>query len=345
MGSEVAEGRGKPITFAYDRLRINQTRQPLDGGSVMTQHRTPWIIRNLCKAAGQGYMDSLVDQLCLVHMAGARGFQDNVEWKVPLASDADFGAICVNTVRAPTRNRHFLADGEGLKMVSATANEINLSTTDMMSTGVVDAIRTVMDSIPLPPAPVIFEGDKMASDSPLRVLMVSAEQYEAFLKSPSSNFRQLQANAMARANQAGQNPLFMGDAGLWNGILIIKMPKPIRFYADDPINWCGSYTSLTETTTDLVPAAFGTGYAIDRAILLGGQALAYALGKNPKTGNPFFWSEKLLDHDDKLEVLVGMISGMSKIRFEIDYGAAGKQFTDMGATVIDTAVKLSIPNG
>ena len=117
------------------------------------------------------------------------------------------------------------------------------------------------------------------------------------------------------------------------------MPKPIRFYSGDSLRWCGSYTSETETATDLVPAAFGTGYAVDRAILLGGQALAEAWGKHVKTGNPFFFSEKELDHGDKLELLVGAINGRSKIRFEIDHGDS-KQFTDYGVMAIDTAVKL-----
>ena len=144
---------------------------------------------------------------------------------------------------------------------------------------------------------------------------------------------------MARAQQAGQHPLFMGDSILWNGILVVKMPKPIRFYAGDSLRWCSSYTSETETTTDLVPAAFGTSYAVDRALLLGGQALAEAWGKNVKTGNPFFWSEKELDHADKLEVLVGAINGRSKIRFLVDHGDA-QQYTDYGVIAIDTAVRL-----
>jgi len=145
---------------------------------------------------------------------------------------------------------------------------------------------------------------------------------------------------MARAQQAGMNPLFCGEAGLWNGILIVKMPKPIRFYAGDSLRYCASYTTETETSTDLVPAAFSTTYAVDRAILLGGQALAEAWGKHPKTGMPYFLSEKELDHGDKLEILLGAINGRSKIRFLIDHGDSS-QYTDYGVMAIDTAVRLA----
>jgi Protein of unknown function (DUF4043) len=89
----------------------------------------------------------------------------------------------------------------------------------------------------------------------------------------------------------------------------------------------------------VVPAAFGTTHAVDRAILLGGQALAEAFAKHNGSGAPFFWSEKMLDHDDKLEMLVGTIRGVSKIRFLIDHGTE-ERYTDFGVTVFDTAVSL-----
>lgn len=338
MGSRQAEGKGQRMSFSQDRLRINQARYPISAGDTMTQQRTPHELRSLARSLGQDFMDRLSDQLTLVHLAGARGSHDNIEWAVPLRTDPDFDEIVVNTLQAPTKNRHWMSTGTGIEKVNATAGEINFATTDTMNMDVVDSIRTVLDSMPLPPPPVVFEGDKMASDAPLRVLLVSSEQYTSFVR--SGNFRTLQANAMARSSQAGNNPLFAGDAGLWNGILIVKMPKPIRFYAGDAIRYCASYTSENETTTDKVPAAFGSTYAVDRAILLGGQALAEAWGKHRKTGNPYFWSEKELDHGDKLEVLVGAINGRSKVRFLIDHGNE-QQYTDFGVICIDTAVQIA----
>lgn len=337
MGSENAEGRGRGMSLSHDRLRINQARYPISAGDTMTQQRTVHELRTLARALGQNYMDRLSDQLILTHLAGARGFHDNIEWAVPLASHEKFAQITVNTVQAPTKNRHYISNGSGIESVGVTSGEINIATTDVLNMDVVDAVRTVLDSMPLPPPPVVFDGDKMASDAPLRVLLVSAEQYTSFVQ--SGNFRTLQANALARASQAGNNPLFMGEAGLWNGILIVKMPKPIRFYAGDAIKYCASTTSETESSC-VVDDAFGTTYAVDRAILLGGQALAEAWGKHRKTGNPYFWSEKELDHGDKLEVLVGAINGRSKIRFLINHGSES-QFTDYGVIAIDTAVKIA----
>lgn len=337
MGERYAEGKGDRMDFSQDSLRINQTRKPINAGGKMTQQRTPHQLRSLAQALGHSYMTRLEDQLSIVHLAGARGFANDVEWAVPLASDPDFAEICVNTVKAPTRNRHFMSTGSGLESIVAGGNEITIATTDVMNIDLVDALRTKLDSMPLPPPPVRFEGDQMSQDAPMRVLLCSSEQYTSLVR--STNFRTFQANAMARANMAKQNPLFMGEAGLWNGILIVKMPKPIRFYAGNSLRWCPSTTSNAETATDLVPAAFGTTFAVDRALLLGGQALAQAYGKFRQSQGSYFFSEKELDHGDKLEILLGMIGGTSKIQFMIDHGDE-KQYTDFGVMAIDTAVAL-----
>ena len=338
MGEKIAEGLGDRMSFSQDSLRINQARKPISAGGSMTQQRTPHQLRSLARGLAQNYMTRLEDQLSLIHLAGARGFANDIEWAVPLASDADFSEICVNSVKAPTYNRHFISTGSGIEHVSAGSNAIAIATTDVMNTDVVDSIRTKIDSMPLPPPPVIFKDDQAAMNSPLRVLLVSSEQYTSIVQ--STNFRTFQANAMARAQLAKNNPLFMGEVGLWNGILIVKMPKPIRFFAGDALKWCASATSTTETATDLVPSGFGTGYAVDRAILLGGQALAEAYGRARQTGNPYFWSEKELDHGDKLEVLIGMVSGKSKVRFLINHGTQ-EEYTDFGVMAIDTAVKIA----
>lgn len=337
MGERYAEGKGDRMDFSQDSLRINQTRKPINAGGKMTQQRTPHQLRSLAQALGHSYMTRLEDQLSIVHLAGARGFANDIEWAVPLAADPDFAEICVNTVKAPTRNRHFMSTGSGIEPIVASGNEITIATTDLMNIDLVDALRTKLDSMPLPPPPVRFEGDQMSQDAPMRVLLCSSEQYTSLVR--STNFRTFQANAMARANMAKQNPLFMGEAGLWNGILIVKMPKPIRFYAGNSLRWCPSTTSNAETATDLVPAAFGTGFAVDRALLLGGQALAQAYGKFRQSQGSYFFSEKELDHGDKLEILLGMIGGTSKIQFMIDHGDA-KQYTDFGVMAIDTAVAL-----
>ena len=48
----------------------------------------------------------------------------------------------------------------------------------------------------------------------------------------------------------------------------------------------------------------------------------------------------LRDHGDKLELLIGAIMGVFKIRWLVSQGNGQKHFTDHGATAIDTAVRI-----
>ena len=117
------------------------------------------------------------------------------------------------------------------------------------------------------------------------------------------------------------------------------MPKPIRFYAGDTISYCDSYTTEAESTC-VVPAAFGTTHAVDRSILLGGQALAQAFAASDQGGMPYFWSEETFDHGNARELLIGAIQGLSKVRWLVNQGNGAKHFTDHGALAIDTAVPI-----
>lgn len=335
MGSRVAEGRGTGMKISEDRLRVNQARFPIDLGDAMTSIRSPVDFRALGRPMAQSLMDRYVDQSLLVHMAGARGFQSNIEWVVPTETHPDFEEVMVNPVKAPTKNRHYMAQADGVSVFAQSAGEMSITSADMLKMDTVDSMKSVLDQITLPPPIVKFEGDTMSEDAPIRVWMLSPAQYNKFAADPQ--FRQFQASALSRASNAGNHPLFKGEAGLWNGFLLIKMPRPIRFHAGDEIRYCNSYYSETESVTK-VPASFTNKFAVDRSIILGGQAVAEALASSNKSSIPFFWSEKELDHNDKVELLIGAIRGVSKIRFAVDGGVEGKEITDYGVTVVDTAV-------
>ena len=337
MGNEVAEGKGVGINLDNTRVRVNQVRFPVDLGNAMTDIRSPVEFRKLGRPIAQSLIDSYQDQVTLTHLAGARGFHNNSEWRIPTADHPKFAEMAVNPVKAPSKNRHFIADGDAIKPFALSSTDVDLAATDLLTMDTVDSIRTVIESIALPPPAIKLPEDKMASDSPLRCLLVSPAQYHSFAADP--NFRQFQASAMARASKAGNHPLFAGEVGLWNGILISKMAKPIRFYAGDTIKYCAANDSETESNA-LVPTGFGTTHAVDRALLLGGQALAQAFGKSKHGGMPFFWKEKSFDHDDKDELLIGAILGMMKLRWLVEQGDGTSHYTDHGVIAIDTAVPI-----
>ena len=338
MGSEYAAGRGEGVSLSEDRLRVNQARFPLDLGGVMDEVRSPVDIYRLAKPLLQRAMDDYEDQLALVHMAGARGFMNDHTWRVPLAADPRFGKVVVNRVKAPTKNRHFIIEGDSLQRFKANAGEVDLTTSDIMKMPNVDALSSYLEQMVMPPPPVEFEGDEMAKDSPFRVMLVSTSQYTAFATDP--NFRAYQAQALARARNAKDHPLFRSpESAFWSNTLVVKMPKPIRFFAGDEVKYCGQFDSESESSA-IVPASFGDKFAMDRAILLGGQALAKGYAKSRHNGLPYFWKEQDDDFDDKMEALIGAIVGASKIRFAVNTGDDKVEFTDHGIAVLDTVVPI-----
>lgn len=337
MGSNYAEGRGTGMSINEDRLRVNQARIPVKLDDTMTGIRSPVDFRKLGRPVAQATMDRYCDQSLIVHMAGARGGFNNLLWSIPLDTDSRFAEVMVNRVKAPTKNRHFQAKAGGVSQFSVNAGEMDIASTDVLSMGVIDSLRAAMDEMVMPPPIVKFEGDEAAEDDPLRVLLVTPLQYNQF--AAQANFRSMQAAALARAGNAKQHPIFKGEVGLWNNFLIIKQNIPIRFFAGQTIKYCAQYDSEMETSVT-VPASFGSSFAVDRAILLGGQAIAEALGKSDKSGVPFFWSEKEMDHGDKVELLIGAIRGVSKVRFSVNTGDRD-EFTDYGVAVLDTVVPLN----
>ena len=201
MGNEVAEGKGVGINLDNTRVRVNQVRFPVDLGNAMTDIRSPVEFRKIGRPIAQSLIDSYQDQVTLTHLAGARGFHNNSEWRIPTADHPKFAEMAVNPVKAPSKNRHFIADGDAIKPFALSSTDVDLAATDLLTMDTVDSIRTVIESIALPPPAIKLPEDKMASDSPLRCLLVSPAQYHSFAADP--NFRQFQASALARASKAG----------------------------------------------------------------------------------------------------------------------------------------------
>lgn len=135
------------------------------------------------------------------------------------------------------------------------------------------------------------------------------------------------AAAMERS-KGWSHPIFRGECAMWRGILVKPYKgMPIRFNQGSAVKVCAA-NSADGAAVDKVAAT-----TIDRAVLLGGQALANAFGSGEQGGS-FSMHEEKSDHGNSTELSIGWVSGLQKIRFKQRNG----NIQDHGCMVLDTAV-------
>jgi len=321
MGDKRIEGRMMQLTYSSMDVRIDQVRGGADSGGRMTQKRTVHNLRNISMAGLQAWMQRLEDQTALVHLAGARGSQQTSDWVVPLQSDADFGEIMVNAVKAPTKNRYFAAND--------ATTPADIGTNDALTLQDIDRIVAQLRESPVVMQSVKIKGDDRAWNDPLWVMFVTERQW-LYLQSRTSQttWRQAVQYAFERKSGGLKHPLFDAyETIMWNGVLIKRMNRyAIRFATGDSVvTDTGGADGLTYTESTVQ-----TTQPVDRAIIVGAQAMAKAYGKS--ASDYFYdWSEKEVDHGNSIETVAASMTGSAKIRFKID-GAD----TDFGVAVVDS---------
>jgi N4-gp56 family major capsid protein len=323
-GDHLLAGRMMNLTATSMDVKINQLRGGVDTGGRMTQQRTLHNLRSVGRAALAGWWARLSDQVKLVHMAGARGSQYTPDWVVPLASDADYADIMVNTVTPPTFDKHFYA-GDATSMAT-------LDAADILTLEDIDRLRASIDEMQTPMQPVTLPDDPASADEPLYVLLVTSRVWHYLsTRTGEKAWRTFLMNARERGSK---NPLFTGEPGMWNGILVKKMPRAIRFAPGEVVTVCQDVAAAT-TTTSTVDASLGGAdaayYAVDRCLLLGAQGMAEVWGQHSASGTHMSWHEEKTDHDNKLEASISAIGGWSKLRFKDSTG----YIKDHGILVID----------
>jgi len=320
MSDRRLAGRGMNTSSSSMDVRIDQSRGMAENGGKVTQKRTKHNLRQIVQAGLTNWASRLEDQRCLVALAGARGTQSSVDWVVPLQTDPEFNDIMVNSVQIPTYNRYFAAN-------DATTPD-TIGTNDWLSLRDVERIAAIMKESNVPLQSVKVKEDKYAWNQPLYVLFVTERQW-AYLKRSaltSNAYKDALTNAVKRFD-GQRHPLFMGDSLMWAGILI----KPLGRYA---IRWgAGDQITVPTSANDATGTAYTVagGITVDRAILVGAQALIKAYGNEGTSDYFYTWNEELVDHKNSVEVSLAMMDGVAKTRFTIN-----GNLTDHGVAVIDS---------
>jgi N4-gp56 family major capsid protein len=341
VGDRNAEGTGEKLTFSNMDIRIDLITKVVDAGGKMSQQRTRHQLRSLAMANLGGYMPRLESQLILTHLAGARGQQNGDDWAVPLQSDADFSDICVNPVKAPTYNRHYVVSTTAGELTQGGAAIPSLTSACTLKLEHVDFMKRILEDLSFKLQPMKIADDPAAEDEPLYVWLVTNRVYQDILTAASGlQIRSFQQNAFNRASWGSKHPLFKGEVGIWNNILIKKVDYAIRWAAD------GASTTKINSSTELAGEESGSatmpsiaGYTVERTLLLGAQALGNVYGRNQSTDYYYGWLENKYNFMRSLEIAAEMMGGKAKLRFSPKNSSGTPTLTDHGVFVVDCVSK------
>lgn len=338
MGDRNAEGQGNALSSSSFNVLIDLATFNVDAGGKMSRQRTRHELRRIAKAAVLAYFPRFIWQRAIVHLAGARGSQTGSSWDVPVSTDADFADIMVNTVKAPTYNRHYVVNGTSL--TQGGAQLASIATTDDWTLANLDALAYRLDDMETKIPPPRMTGDAMAYDSPLKgILMMPPGAYNQLItdvSSSTSNLRAFQAAVEQRQRYAKDSSVFMGEVGIWRGILVKKMEHTIKLAAGASVAHVTAANKLTATETNVTVAALGGTHHVERSILLGAQSLARAEGSS-NSGLIASIIENTYNAGRNYEYLGEYMGGEAKFRFSFANDNDNPEPTD-NCMVIDCAV-------
>ena len=317
MGDRNAEGMGKPLSSSSFDMKIDLATFNVDAGGKMSRQRTKHELRRIARAAVAGYFPRLIWQRAMAHQAGARGLQVGSSWDLPLATDPDFAEIMINPLQAPTYNRHLVINGTNL--TRGGAQLASIASTDKWKLAVLDNLALFLESLDTKlPSPKFF-GDEQSTDAPLKgVLCLSPGSYNDLITDLTSgnNLRSFISLVEQRQKYAKDSAVFRGECGIWRGILVKKVDHTIFHNASSVVKHVTAANRLTATETDVtVNAAIGAGNQVERAVLLGAQALARAEGSS-NSGVQAAIIENTYNAGRNFEYLGEFMGGEAKFRLK-----------------------------
>lgn len=324
MGDNKLEGRGDTMKFASDTIKVNQGRHAVDDGGAMLQATTGHELSATAKNLLAGYFKDLDEETTLYHIAGERGTDfDSATSIVPLSADDEYEAIMVNKPVPPTFSRHYYGG-------DATAID-NIDSADLFGIELLDRMSLITSERGSPLKHVVLGDDTTNGEEPFFVLFISPRQwYDMQQTASAKDWNTMTSNAVKRSS-GFSHPIFKGDCLMRENILVRKMPRRVHF---DP----GYQVTVSANDKDATPQLKTAAVHIERAFLLGSQALGVAYGSTKNAKSHFSIREDEKDNGNLKEYTIAWCNGKKALQFK---DRDGRKHCH-GRIVIDTAVSNAI---
>ena len=291
------EGKGAPLKYFTDKLRIDQVRGAVGAGDRVTSKATLRNLREDAKIVMKDWWARLQDELHFIYLSGGFGNYGGTGY-LWTAANAMFS---VNAITAPD-SQHIMYGGD------ATA-KADVGTNDGFDLRLIDRAVAKAETMggdgsnELSMVPVNVDGKKCY------VVLCHTFQYDA-MKANASTGQWLDIQKAAAAASGSNALLFKNSGGMYADCVIHKHRNVMRF---------NDYGGAS------VKAA--------RALFLGSQAGELAYGSSGGSGTRYRWTEVMADHEDQVEIGTHCIMGVKKSTYKSKDGSVTRDF---GVIALDT---------
>jgi N4-gp56 family major capsid protein len=294
-GDDILEGKEEAQKFYTDSVSIDQARGGVNTGGRMSRKRTIHDLRRLARRQQTEWWARVFDELFFMYLSGRRGTNADYIYST------DYAGFAGNALVAPDA-MHLLYGG------AATA-KANLAATDLMDLKLIDRAQARASTM----------GGGTGGIPSMKPIKIDGEEHyvavlhpwqEYAMRTNTAQGQWLDIQKAAAAAEGRNNPIFKGNAGMYNDTILHKHKGVIL--SDD----------------------YGAGANVKsaRALFLGAQAAVCAFG-SAGTGLRFDWNEEQVDRGNQVVITTASIFGVKKTAFTID-GVS----RDFGSIALDTAV-------
>lgn len=304
-GDNTMAGNEEEIRFFSDALLVNQGRHGVNVGGQMTQQRTVHNLRPIGRTRISDYTSRMWDELYFMYAAGARGI--NADYIFP-TSYTGFAGNALQPVNPTLDPEHIIYGGAATTKANMIAGDTFDTTLLNKAYARVSTVGGGSQSIPQ------IEPCKIEGEDHYILLMHIYQDYALRQTTGVGGWADVQKTLVMKSGT--NSPLFNGSQGVWNGMILHKHKKVVRF------------NDYGVGSPGVLPAA--------RAMVLGRQALVCAFAGEGADQKYTYWE----DEEDRGNIYVSgfqSIYGIKKTQFSID-GVA----RDFGIIALDTAIPASI---
>ncbi|WP_020396473.1 DUF4043 family protein [Thiolinea disciformis] len=330
------EGREEERTWSSFEMKIGITRHGVRDQCVSQNNlRLGNEAFQLARPLLTRWMDRIKTERVIYQLAGARAHEYNPERQLLPLDGVAFRKAMINCLEAPSYCRHYYG-GDATDFDGQYGDKLEKD--DRFTLDTVTRFIAGMDESAHPLLPIKFGESGITAKY---LMLLTPAQWADFRASADGKwYAQLQAFAAKAGAECGNHPAFSGDCLLWDGVLMRKYTMPVRFKPGHALLVSNDDDCASTHEARL---AANADFCVDRAIILGGAALAEAFGsvqdaENKTFGktNFAFWSGTF-DGGEGRRVHIKALDGEKKIRFASRMG----RVYDHGVAVLDTAVSCN----